>query len=154
VNIRFAIEADIPDIVVLGRQSSTAAPWSRPQYEQLFQPGAGAPPRLAWLAEADAEAGPTIVGFLVARFVAPEWELENIVVAPSARRKGIGKLLLGALLVRARATKSQSVFLEVRESNTAARSLYATAGLRQNGRRKAYYGDPPEAAILCRLDLH
>ena len=60
---------------------------------------------------------PSILGFLVAQHLAPEWELENIVVAPTARRKGLGKRLLDALLDAARETNSNSVFLEVRESN-------------------------------------
>lgn len=85
--------------------------------------------------------------------MAPEWEIENIVVAPKVRRKGIGRQLVDALLAAAGETNSESVFLEVRESNAAARKLYESAGFQQNGRRKSYYSDPPEDAILYRKDL-
>jgi [ribosomal protein S18]-alanine N-acetyltransferase len=92
-----------------------------------------------------------VQGFLVARHVASEWELENIVVAPLARRKGLGQQLLDALLVAARETNSSSVFLEVRESNAAARCLYEKAAFEQTGRRKSYYTDPVEDAVLYRF---
>ena len=92
-------------------------------------------------------------GFLVAQHVATDWELENIVVAATERRKGIGNLLLGALLASARETNSTAVFLEVRESNQAACRLYEGNGFQQTGRRKNYYPVPPEDAILYRLIL-
>lgn len=93
------------------------------------------------------------LGFLVARYIAPDWELENIVVDPNARRRGLGKHLLDALLAKARETNSESVFLEVRESNGSARALYESAGFHQTGRRKSYYSGPAEDAILYRLTL-
>ena len=89
-----------------------------------------------------------MLGFLVARRVVSEWELENIVVAPEVRRKGCGQRLLDALLVHAANTNSDSIFLEVRESNAAARALYHRAGFRQTGQRKSYYTNPAEDAIL------
>jgi len=75
------------------------------------------------------------------------------VVAPTSRRQGLGRRLLHALLAGARETNSHSVFLEVRESNGAARSLYEKAGFAQTGRRKAYYKDPAEDALLYRFSL-
>ena len=91
-----------------------------------------------------------IAGFLVARHLAPEWELENIVVSPSSQRRGIGKALLRTLLLRARDADNGAVFLEVRESNAAARGLYESAGFRQAGKRKCYYLNPLEDAVLYR----
>lgn len=142
----------------LERPCPTAAHWAERQYQELFHARGNGPERLVLVAEPSfpneiPDAAPGIVGFLVARHLAPEWELENIVVAPAARRKGLGKRLLDALLARAREAHSHSVFLEVRNSNFAARALYEKAGFQQTGRRKAYYADPPEDAILCRLDL-
>jgi [ribosomal protein S18]-alanine N-acetyltransferase len=135
-------------------QSATAAHWTEDQYRQALQ--REGPEPLLLVAEAspsnqtgrDVNTG--ILGFLVASHVAPEWELENIVVAPRARRKGLGKRLLGALLSAARETNSSAVFLEVRESNTAACTLYERAGFEQAGLRKSYYLDPTEDAILYR----
>jgi [ribosomal protein S18]-alanine N-acetyltransferase len=83
----------------------------------------------------------------------PDWELENIAIAPQERRKGLGKYLLEALLAAARRSNSVGVFLEVRESNTAARSFYQKAGFEQTGRRRSYYANPVEDAVLYRLTL-
>jgi ribosomal-protein-alanine N-acetyltransferase len=94
-----------------------------------------------------------ILGFLVANHLTPDWELENIVIAPQELRKGLGKQLLEALLAEARQTNTVSLFLEVRESNTAARALYQKAGFEQTGRRKSYYANPMEDAVLYRLTL-
>jgi ribosomal-protein-alanine N-acetyltransferase len=144
-------------------RSSTAAHWSDQQYQQLFQPGVDGQERLVLIAEASLSdpsvpgesntAGARILGFLVAHHIAPEWELENIVVAHSARRNGLGKRLLDALLTRAKETNSDSIFLEVRESNAAARALYERVGFEPTGRRKSYYATPQEDAILYRLPL-
>lgn len=141
----------------LERTSPTAAHWSKQQYAQAFEVSGGAPKRLVLVAggasnsasdspTADEENPP--FGFLVARFGAAEWELENIVVSPAARRRGLGLRLLDTLLTHAKETNGAPVFLEVRESNTAARSLYQKAGFRQTGRRKSYYTNPLEDAVL------
>jgi ribosomal-protein-alanine N-acetyltransferase len=163
--IRLAIPADIPQLLALDRQSPTAAHWTEQQYRQLFAP-ANHPPRIALIANASPadsssaaasssslrESQPeAILGFLIALHVAPEWELENIVVAPTARRQGIGKQLLHDLLAAAHETNSESVFLEVRESNSAARALYEHAGFAAVGRRPSYYADPQEDAVLYRF---
>jgi ribosomal-protein-alanine acetyltransferase len=145
----------------LERRCATAAHWTEEQYHQAFQGESVG--RLVLVAEGslliapDLETNsnkpPGLLGFLVARHLAPEWELENIVVASTARRKGIGQRLLDALLGAARETNSGSVFLEVRESNVAARTLYQKAGFKQTGLRKSYYTNPPEDAVLYRHAL-
>ncbi len=160
MQIRAATFADIPSIIQLERQSATAGHWTEEQYRRAI--GRDAATRLVLIAEdspppasaqetAHAETSP--LGFLIAQHLSPEWELENIVVAPSARQKGLGKHLLHELLSVARKTNSTSVFLEVRESNTPARTLYETAGFEQSGRRRSYYTNPSEDAILYRLTL-
>ena len=148
MTIRCATLADIPSMMHLDRQSATAAHWTDVQYRQALQ--SEGPARLLLVAESSLD----ILGFLVARHVAPEWELENIVVAATARRKGLGKRLLDALLAAARETNSTAVFLEVRDSNAPARSLYEKADFEPTGRRKSYYTDPVEDAVLYRLTLN
>jgi [ribosomal protein S18]-alanine N-acetyltransferase len=133
------------------RASASAAHWTEQQYSQLFEPAGIGPERLVLVVQ-EARDG-ALSGFLVARCVAHEWELENIVTAPQARRKGLGKRLLVALLEHARETKCEAVFLEVRESNIAARRLYEQAGFQQTGRRKSYYANPLEDAVLYRRSL-
>jgi [ribosomal protein S18]-alanine N-acetyltransferase len=161
VQNRPATIADIPSIMNLEQQSATAGHWTEEQYRQaLAREG---PERLVLVAEdfpllasapqtsTHAETSP--LGFLVAQHLPPEWELENIAVSPTARRKGLGKRLLDALLAAAKKTNSTAVFLEVRESNVAARSLYEKAGFEKTGRRKSYYTNPSEDAVLYRLSL-
>ena len=142
----------------LERACATAAHWTEQQYHKIVHPTEGDPHRLMIVADASplgSSGGPKasadIRGFLVAQHLPPEWELENIVVAQAARRMGLGKGLLNTLLAAARNTHSEAVFLEVRESNVAARSLYGKTGFELTGHRKAYYTNPAEDAVLYRL---
>jgi ribosomal-protein-alanine acetyltransferase len=144
----------MPDMIRLEHQSSTAAHWSVAQYESLFQ--ADDDSRIALVAESDQigrDDVPRVLGFLIARNLGPEWELENIVVALEARKRGIGLRLMEQLLARAQQTNSETVFLEVRESNAPAISLYEKLGFQQTGRRKSYYNNPVEDALLYRKSL-
>jgi ribosomal-protein-alanine N-acetyltransferase len=157
--IRPATSADIASFMELERLSPTAAHWTERQYHEMFDQGESQ--RFILAAESSTRSDPKgssnvphrLLGFLVARHLAPEWELENIVVAPAVRRNGIGNQLLSALLAAARKAKSEPIFLEVRDSNTAARALYEKAGFVQTGRRKSYYANPAEDAVLYRLRL-
>jgi len=161
LNIRPATSADIAALISLERACAGAAPWTEQQYQRILHPHQDDPQRLAIMidvlpparSEVNHRATPEIGGFLVARHLAPEWELENIVVAQTQRRSGLGTRLLEALLLKARETNSEAVFLEVRESNLAARSLYERAGFELTGDRKSYYANPQEDAVLYRLRL-
>ena len=149
MKIRTATPDDIPFLLQLERDSTTAAHWTLEQYTNLFRDGA-AVRRLVLLAETE----DVPLGFLVAQHIDSEWELENIVVSSTEHRKGIGARLLRALIDAATHSASESVFLEVRESNLPARRCYEKTDFQQAGVRKGYYRDPPEDAILYRLDLH
>jgi [ribosomal protein S18]-alanine N-acetyltransferase len=144
--IHAARPEDMDALIELERESPTAAHWSRAQYEAISQPAA--PPRLCLLAGIA-----PLRAFLVAQTAGPEWELENIVVAPSARRQGLGAHLLRDLLKRARQQHALAVVLEVRASNAAARALYQACGFVEAGTRPRYYQNPQEDAIICRCDL-
>ncbi|HLZ42388.1 MAG TPA: ribosomal protein S18-alanine N-acetyltransferase [Candidatus Sulfotelmatobacter sp.] len=158
LKIRDATPGDIPSIIALERAAASAAHWTESQYQALFSPSMSGVQNLILLAEAASSKPhlanqPSLLGFLVARRISPEWELENIVVAPASQRTRIGRQLLKALLDKARQTNSESVFLEVRDSNTAARAFYEKSGFRQVGHRKSYYQGPVEDALLYRFDL-
>jgi [ribosomal protein S18]-alanine N-acetyltransferase len=135
----------------LERDCPTAAHWTEQQYRQAFQRQDSAL-RFCLVAEREAVLG--VTGFLVARRIDSEWELENIVVAAQSRRNGLGKRLLQSLLNEVRDTDGESVFLEVRESNTAARKLYEKMGFHETGRRKSYYSSPQEDAVLYCCNVH
>ena len=145
--IRPAIRADIPAMMALERHAATAAHWSSEQYEIAFS-GEG-PPRVVLILEEDTGTQ----GFIAGRALGAEWEIENIAVAGPARRRGLGTRLLGEFLDLARGQDAEAVFLEVRESNREARRLYEKRAFVESGRRKHYYREPEEDAIVYRLDF-
>ena len=154
--IRAARAEDVPVLQRLEQESETAAHWSAAEYQKLFQPGAAV--RRVWIISAAGEFGSeqspeSVVGFLVARPVGPEWEIENIVISPRARRRGLGSALLRHFLAEAAGQGAAAVHLEVRESNAPARRLYVSCGAVENGRRKAYYRRPEEDAITYVIRL-
>jgi [ribosomal protein S18]-alanine N-acetyltransferase len=147
MRIRPAISADIPSMMAIERQAATAAHWSTEQYEAAFS--GQEPSRVVLIIEEDAGAQ----GFIAGKVLGVEWEIENIAVAGPARRRGLGVRLLGEFLGLAQGRDAETVFLEVRESNRAARSFYEKWGFVERGRRKHYYREPDEDAIIYRLDF-
>jgi [ribosomal protein S18]-alanine N-acetyltransferase len=145
LSIRAATVADLPAMMAVEKHAATAAHWSAEQYEALFR--ASDPGRVALIMQE--ESG--VQGFVIARVVGEEWEIENIAIAGPARRRGLGTRLLGELLDLAKAQGAAAVFLEVRESNQEARALYEKWAFLESGRRRRYYKDPEEDAILYRL---
>lgn len=147
LSIRLATAADVPAIMALEKTAPSAAHWSVQQYEDLF--GTTAANRVALVLGGENE----LQAFAIARVVRDEWELENIVVAGGARRRSLGTRILDELLQIARARGAKAVFLEVRESNQAARALYEKWAFLESGRRRRYYQEPDEDAILYRIDF-
>lgn len=89
-----------------------------------------------------------LAGFLLWRDLgAGESEILNLAVAPEFRRGRVATALLAELKSRSAGT----IFLEVRESNQAARALYQAAGFKEVGRRNGYYENPPESAIVVKF---
>jgi ribosomal-protein-alanine N-acetyltransferase len=89
--------------------------------------------------------GDRVAGFAVARRLAEaEAELLNLAVHPAFRRRGIGRRLFAELT----SVHPGDLWLEVRESNTAARNFYKNLGLNEAGRRPEYYGNSGEGAIV------
>lgn len=153
--IRPATLADIDSLIELERSSPTASHWTELQYRQLFEAG-DASERLVLVADDSSSQTSDqnkITAFLVARSVASEWELENVAVASDYRRRGLGKQLLQFLFAQATQAHGQEIFLEVRESNACARAFYEKLGFVQTGRRKGYYADGHEDAIIYRRTL-
>jgi [ribosomal protein S18]-alanine N-acetyltransferase len=141
--IRSAALNDVPAILAIEEQAPSAAHWTREQYYQLVSSG---------VVLAAEEAG-ELCGFVCAQAGAGEWEIENVVVAAGFLRRGIASELTRALIQRAKNEAASALLLEVRESNLAARGLYEKHGFREVGRRRAYYKDPVEDAILYTLRL-
>lgn len=84
-------------------------------------------------------------GFLLARVAADECEILSIGVAPEFRRRGVGRMLLRAVVPAAVAAGAARLLLEVAEDNPAALALYAAEGFQASGRRTGYYRRPDAA---------
>jgi ribosomal-protein-alanine N-acetyltransferase len=143
--VRAATPADIEAIVAIER-ASFSDPWSR----GLFADAVAVARMRFEVAEA---ADGAVAGYIISAFVADLGEILNLAVAPAHRRSGIGSVLLGRAIAAAGEAGVASLHLEVRESNEAARSLYGRFGFRGVGRRRAYYRNPPEDALVLRLDV-
>jgi [ribosomal protein S18]-alanine N-acetyltransferase len=146
--LRPATEADVPAIFELLRRAPSTSQWSEAQIAHTVLDHSSQ--RLSLVVVEDK----IIQAFLAARGVAGEWELENIVVADAAKRRGYGTQLIASLLEHARGQRAASIFLEVRSSNVAARRLYENFRFEVASRRPQYYRNPSEDAVLYRLHLH
>ena len=93
-----------------------------------------------------------ICGYFLGRVAADEAEVYRIAVDPGCRRLGCGKALLSAFEEAASGKGAAALYLEVREGNEAAVRLYEAAGWHLAGRRKRYYRDPVEDALLYRKE--
>lgn len=142
--LKRATPTDLPDVVALER-ACYGDPWpasafaSLPDNDRVFFAVARVERRL--------------MGYVVAWYVMDEGELANLAVAPGDRRQGIGRTLLDAMLADATSRGTAQVYLEVRDSNAAARQLYASRGFEEVGRRKQYYRSPTEDALILRRSL-
>ena len=94
-----------------------------------------------------------ILGYLGIMMVLDEGEITNVSVAQTARRRGVGRLLVQTMLDKMRRAGLDMIHLEVRKSNTPAIRLYEQFAFVQDGERKNYYEEPTEDAVLmsCRL---
>jgi [ribosomal protein S18]-alanine N-acetyltransferase len=144
LQIRPARPADAPRLVPLERRCFTD-PWSAVAFEELLR----FPLTVALVAERD----DVVVGYLIARAIADAAEILNLAIDPDERGQGFGARLLEEGLAAVAGAGARQVWLEVRESNFAARSLYRRRGFAQVGRRARYYKNPVEDALVLRLAL-
>jgi len=134
VSLRPATEADLDEIWRIQSACGQAAQW-RPSDYLLHE-------CIVAVAE------DRLVGFAVARRTAPdEIEILNVAVHAASRRRGIGRNLIRELIGK----NPASVFLEVRQSNFAARKLYHSLGFEVTGVRPDYYSQPIESAIVMKF---
>lgn len=139
--VRPASGADLPALAAL-EQRCFAIPWS---FEALAEELADA--NKARVLVAVAPDG-VVRGYISSWFILGEAEIHNIAVDPDCRGRGIGRTLLAALLDAGRQEGIASFTLEVRPSNEAARALYQRLGFVDCGRRRGYYANNQEDAII------
>lgn len=95
-----------------------------------------------------------LVGYICGGLVPPEAEIFKIAVLPECRRQGVGRMLLQGAESLLRQRGARECFLELRQSNLAARALYEAAGFVGISVRKAYYAEPREDAVVMIKKLH
>ena len=135
-----AMTQDDAEAVAAIEEKSFAMPWKREDF---------------WH-EARNELATYIVGELDGKLIAyaGAWvsfnqaEVMSVAVDPEYRGQGIGTILFGELIKSIKARGAMSITLEVRPSNTAAIKLYESFGLKSVGRRKGYYLDNGEDALI------
>jgi ribosomal-protein-alanine N-acetyltransferase len=125
--------------------ASFTAPWREGTFHRLV----GRPLAELWVVEEEGR----VVGYAVLWCVLDQGELANIAIAPEARGRGLGGALLDHVLAEARRRGMRTLFLEVRESNRAARAMYDARGFLEVGVRPGYYSSPSEDARVLKLPL-
>ena len=132
------------DTVLEIEKKSFTMPWSKDSFKAELDMG-------AHFTVSEEESG-QITGFCILRASGEEAELFHIAVLPEYRRRHTAEMLLMEALHYARSKKADSVYLEVRQSNFAARGLYEKCGFEEIGIRRGYYDFPNEDAVImiCR----
>ncbi len=136
------LHGDIASVLELEKECFPD-PWNETSWQEAFA-------RADFFSFALKE-GETLVGFVCGTCLFEESELLKIAVAPSFRGRGLGAMLLNALTQEAKNRGAEKMFLEVREGNVAARTLYEKSGFTQTRIRKKYYDNGENAVEMVKL---
>jgi [ribosomal protein S18]-alanine N-acetyltransferase len=152
LTVRRCVATDIERVTAIER-ISFSDPWSFETFSAAL-----AQRHLRFLVAEDraiagGDAEPAVVGYVVALVMADEGEIADVAVAPAARHRGVARTLIERVAADLMREGVRSLYLEVRESNVAARALYGSMGFAQVGRRRGYYQQPSEDALLLRKEL-
>lgn len=144
LTIRKMTVEDVPAVVDLD-QKSFSLPWPERSFRFEITDN---PVSRCWVAELDGK----VVGMIVVWLIVDEAHVATLATHPEFRRQGIGQRLLSYALRDLIQEGARRSFLEVRESNLAAQEMYRKFGYEETGRRRRYYRDNDEDAILMNLD--
>ncbi len=148
-SIRRAALDDLDAIMELETSTFASDAWSRGTMRaELVSPH-------GYYLVADATPGGAIAGYagLLAAADSGQADIQTIAVAPGARRHGLGRALMVALIDEARRRQAVDVFLEVRADNPNAQTLYTSLGFAQIAVRPHYYQPDGVDARIMRLEL-
>ncbi len=135
--VREMLESDIPAVVKIEQECFTAEAWS----EESFKYRLGRAGFISLVAEDLGE----VAGYIAASEILDEQYLDSLAVRDDQRGKGVATSLMKAAF-----DTEKSVYLEVRESNLPAINLYKKLGFTEYARRRDYYDNPMEDAIMMR----
>ncbi|HEX6731352.1 MAG TPA: ribosomal protein S18-alanine N-acetyltransferase [Pyrinomonadaceae bacterium] len=152
VTIELMSEHDLLEVVEIEEKSGLSR-WGWAAYYAELQ-GANRELMLVALAKSSqAVERREIAGYIAARATAGELHINNVAVRDEYRRNGIGYVLLGRAIEQGKRMGVNSAFLEVRSGNSAAQALYKKCGFKPVARRRNYYSEPLEDAIVMNLIL-
>ena len=144
IEIRKMRNSDLPKVMLIELATFTM-PWGESTFRGLLR-----------RKDSDllvAEFKGDVAGYAVFWAVLDQGELGNVAVDEEYRGRGIGSKLIKAVLERAHERSVHEIFLEVRKSNVRAQDLYKGFGFTEVGRRKNYYLEPLEDALVMKMDL-
>ena len=135
---------DVTEVLSI-EQISFTTPWSEILFmNEIFKPGST--PKVARLYD-------SIVGYICVNRVLDEGHILNVTVHPDYRRQGIASLLICSMIRYLREYRCNAIYLEVRASNAAARTMYERSGFTVTGVRKNYYTSPAEDGVVMVLRM-
>ena len=143
ITLRKMTVDDVPAVVDLD-QKSFSLPWPERSFRFELMDN---PASRCWVAEHDGK----VVAMIVVWLIIDEAHVATLATHPDYRRMGIGRRLLAHALRQIMQDGARSSFLEVRASNLAAQEMYRKFGYEATGRRRHYYRDNDEDAILMSL---
>ena len=144
MTIRDARPSDVPEIAALERKC-----FSLPWPEEIIASQLSGPGKIMLAAEEEG----AFAGYMGLQYVLDEGYISNVCTAPSFRRRGVARALIGELVRRAEALELAFLSLEVRVSNAPAIALYRGEGFVEAGVRPGYYEKPAEDALIMNLNL-
>ena len=146
IEIRGMVEADLDEVMAIEKKSF-AAPWSR----NLFKETLTSP--LAFSLVARKRVDNKVVGYANFYLIRDEVQVLNIAVDPASRSRGYGEKLMEHAIALLKERKAEDFYLEVREGNAHAQRLYHKLGFRKIGKRRKYYPETNEDAIVMHLKV-
>lgn len=145
------IKADkllLGEVDLLDREIFASSPWGTKALQSADWTGTCG----CLAAVSEREGKKVLLGYVLFSLIS-EAEIYRISVRPDMRRKGLGRSLLGEAERLLQELGCESIFLEVRDTNEAAVSLYSSEGFREIYRRRAYYRDPVCDALIMEKKL-
>lgn len=142
MSIREMKKDDLDDVLGI-EKCSFPSPWTRRMFEDTMD----SPVTTNLVLEINDE----IIGYIMFYSVEDEAHIMNLAIHPDFREKGYASELINHMLLYVRARGAVVIFLEVRESNIKAQRLYARFGFKIIGKRKGYYTETNEDALVMHL---
>lgn len=143
IDIALMTQKHVPSVAVL-EKLCFSDPWSENSVASELSN-----PLSLWLVALEDE---TVIGYIGSQTVMGETDMMNVAVHPDHRRRGIARRLIELLIQMLKERESQCLTLEVRASNISAINLYTEMSFQEVGRRRNYYRNPKEDALILRKE--